>query len=343
MKKLAILVLTIVVFSTTNAQQMIATLNHNDTISVYYGINALQQSYEAAVNGDIITLSPGTFNSVGISKLITLRGAGMYPDTVAGTEATVIQGISINVGTSTEYTFTMEGISISGTMYVHHGEYLNFIKCYFNQVHPSTESTTSGDYHTVTGLSFINCIIGRFVPSYSQTGTYGIRYGGNLNYTQFINSVILELGNGNTPSLYNCVAYIYPANNITISNSIVFCNIIADDVNALSSFNSIGIYTGTGDTTYFHYDNLGDHNLSNYSSFDSVFSTFRGTYNQGVDFHLLESIANTHRGADGTEMGIYGGQYPFDPRVSIPTMRINAARRSNANGNLEVNVEVNED
>ncbi|MCR4816203.1 MAG: hypothetical protein K5842_03325 [Bacteroidales bacterium] len=139
------------------------------------------------------------------------------------------------------------------------------------------------------------------------------------------------------------MALIFPNNSVSITNSIVYFNSIANGVNALASFNSIGVYTGTGDTTYFHYDNLGDHNLSNYNSFDSVFSTFRGTYDQGVDFHLLESIANTHRGTDGTEIGIYGGQYPFDPRVSIPTLRINAARRSNANGNLEVDVEVVED
>jgi hypothetical protein len=57
----------------------VATLEHNGTLSNYYGENALATAHEAAVNGDVITLSSGQFESSGyltITKAITIRGAG---------------------------------------------------------------------------------------------------------------------------------------------------------------------------------------------------------------------------------------------------------------------------
>ena len=54
-----------------------ATLNHEGTISTFYGTVALRQAHAAAVSGDVITLSSGTFLSTDISKAVTIRGAGM--------------------------------------------------------------------------------------------------------------------------------------------------------------------------------------------------------------------------------------------------------------------------
>lgn len=80
MKKSIILAIALVMSVATFAQQL-ATLNHNDSITVYYGMNALQQAHASAVNGDIITLSSGIFNSVNITKAVTIRGAGAWTDT----------------------------------------------------------------------------------------------------------------------------------------------------------------------------------------------------------------------------------------------------------------------
>ena len=77
MKKSIILALSLVLSVATFAQQL-ATLNHNGTTTAYYGMNALQQAHSAAVNGDIITLSSGIFNSVDITKAVTIRGAGAW-------------------------------------------------------------------------------------------------------------------------------------------------------------------------------------------------------------------------------------------------------------------------
>ena len=96
----ALFVLLLVVAGTKNAlaQTQVATLQHGEEISVFYGQNAFVEAHAAAETGDIITLSSGTFVKTPITKAITLRGAGCAIDTVANTNPTVIgQNIEKNV------------------------------------------------------------------------------------------------------------------------------------------------------------------------------------------------------------------------------------------------------
>lgn len=68
MKKLFSLMLLFVATVLTNnafAQgSLLATLNHEGTISTFYGAQAWKNAHDAAVNGDVITLSSGTFVAV---------------------------------------------------------------------------------------------------------------------------------------------------------------------------------------------------------------------------------------------------------------------------------------
>lgn len=93
----------------------IATLQHEGEFTHYYGAGALSSAYSAAVDGDIITLSPATFTSPGtIDKGITLRGAG-----VEAIEKTYISGnVRFHSTDSTRVT-TVEGIKFSGRTYVY--------------------------------------------------------------------------------------------------------------------------------------------------------------------------------------------------------------------------------
>ena len=78
MKKLLSFLFALVCAMTSFAQtSLMATLNHEGTISTFYGTTALQQAHAAAVSGDVITLSSGTFLSTDITKAVTIRGAGM--------------------------------------------------------------------------------------------------------------------------------------------------------------------------------------------------------------------------------------------------------------------------
>ena len=95
MKKtfLLVVLMSLIGFNYVAAQSsLIATLSHENDVKVFYGASALKEAHEAAVGGDVITLSSGRFNAVDITKAITLRGAGMALDTVYHNEPTVLSG-----------------------------------------------------------------------------------------------------------------------------------------------------------------------------------------------------------------------------------------------------------
>lgn len=54
MRKILFLILAVCLSATAFAQVPMATLDHNDTITVFYSHLALQQAYNAAVEGDIV-------------------------------------------------------------------------------------------------------------------------------------------------------------------------------------------------------------------------------------------------------------------------------------------------
>lgn len=329
MKKMLLLTLATLFATSTFAQQQLATLNHNDSITVYYGASALQQAHAAAVNGDIITLSPGAFNSVNITKAITLRGAGMFPDTAAGTDPTILlNDFTLTINNDSLHSLYMEGINCSGSdMYCAIAYNPQFIKCYFREI-------TISDNGTMQDATFINCVINRFNNVF-----------GRATSTQFVNSIILDCGYRGNPTLINCVAKLDNApssiNGVSVNNSIVYCDNYRTSVNAYTSFNSVGLYIGNDARDYFFYEGLPNHNLYNYRGFESVFKNFRGSYSDGITFELLDSVAATCLGNDGTQVGIYGGIMPFDPSVRNPLIKkCNVASRSTADGKLAVDIEI---
>lgn len=335
MKKLYLLLAAILIASTAFAQQQLATLNHNDSITVFYGGSALQNAHAAAVAGDIITLSPGSFNSVNITKAITLRGAGMFSDTVAGTQPTVLlDNFTLTIEQDSLHSLYMEGIYCAGEkMYYSKVYNPRFVKCYFRNIY-------NNNFNIMRDATFINCIITRF-----ENGFSGGLSNGYARYTQFINSVVMEgyFLNAGNPIFLNSIVSLSPndIDKVSATNSIFYYNHNGNpSVNSYTSFNCIGINFASG-KTFFNYNGIPNHNLHNFNSYESVFKTFRGSYNDGIDFQLVDSVAATCLGTDGTQVGIYGGMMPFDPSVRNPLIKkCNVASRSTADGKLAVDIEI---
>lgn len=330
MKKLLSFFVVVCLTTSVFAQQQIATLLHNDSITVYYGVYALQSAHAAAVNGDVITLSDGTFNSVNITKAVTIRGAGMWADTIARTMPTILQGdFTITVPQDSTYWLTMEGIYHYQTVKFQTVHNPLFLKCKFKNFHHSSSSTS-----VMNNARFINCIIESW-DSY-ENSTY------LANGTEFINSVILHMSQS-TCKLVNCVAQILNsyAGEKTIINSIVYCNNSNNgSSNSLTSFYTIGInYYDT--RTYFDLSVVNGNNLWNYTAFNQVFKNFNGTYSDAVNFELKDNIASSRLGTDGTQVGIFGGQIPFNPSVRNPLIgRTTVGRTTTSEGKLEVDIEI---
>ena len=355
MKKALLLLTALCIASLGFAQLPFATLTHNDSIRVYYGNNALQQAHAAAVGGDVITLSQGSFYAVNITKAVTIRGAGMFRDERAGTNATVLQNdFSINVS-DTINRLCITGIWHDNTITCTNAYRPQFIKCRFNTFRTLHAAHTTSTSSVIRYATFVNCILYNWNNSTNNSIW-------DAQFTSFLNSIIANQSNWASPdALINCVAKqsnnASHTNSKSITNSIVYYDYTSNNIspNGYTSFNTIGINYGYINNTYqyryFNMTNVSTHNLHNIPSsntstnpFSTVFTTFRGTYSDGMSMALNENIATTILGNDSTQVGIYGGQFPWDPSVSNPLIgHINAALRTNAAGLLEVDVEILDD
>ena len=172
MKKSIILALTLVMSVATFAQQL-ATLNHNDSITVYYGMNALQQAHASAVNGDIITLSSGIFNSVNITKAVTIRGAGAWADTNGNSNTIIYNETTLTIPNDATHHLTMEGLYFINDVVYRTLYNPQFTKCHFHNL------KWDGSINTMQNATITNCIVECFYNYYS--GNQWVAQGTDFN------------------------------------------------------------------------------------------------------------------------------------------------------------------
>lgn len=327
----ALFVLLLTVAGTKNAlaQTLVATLQHGDDISFYYGSDALRNAHEAAENGDIITLSSGSFASPvnnTIDKAITLRGAGCVADSISGVQPTKINDCYFHIEDE-ELTLTVEGIYFSNVAFgkLYHPK---FVKCNIDFI--GNNSWDSWVY--LDNAQFTNCKFGgfRFAKTHNTTFINCVIWytentdNSDITITAF-NSIIRLRGYAEALSAYNCIFTTY-------------------DWGAVSgysvAYNCIGIKMG--------YNSLFDvttYDCVEYNELSDVFETFEGFENDNFDFTepfvLKEEIATGFLGNDGTEVGIHGGFMPYTSRPSYQIVRqYNVPNKSDAQGHMNVGIEL---
>lgn len=365
MKKISFLLVALICSISMSVAQVtvIATLSHDGKLSHYTGKDALKAAYNAAVDGDIITLSPGTFNSTGdFSKGITVRGAGIDADI-----ETYIQGDVYFYSKDSTLVTTIEGIKFSNNVKVGNdasGEgqgKMKFVKNYFNT---EVRFTKAGTYSSVSGPEcyFYDDVINNFL--YFDESTYPCAVFSNCfvtvpysnlkttTTTTFVNCII----NYVIGSFYRDVEIIY-SNYLTYLNCIFYWRIsqsancrlpsTATAINCLA--NVWNIYKG-GSTSYvWILDDLpagsSIHNWYNHDTdLSKLFKTYRGgQWTKGETFELTDSIAALYLGTDGTQVGMQGGAYPYTSVVSYPVITtFNAASATTKEGILKVEAIVDE-
>lgn len=326
---------------TAQAQTQIATLNHEGTVSMFYDADALKSAYEKAVDGDVITLSAGSFNAVNFSKNITVRGAGMgvQVDSAAATIApTILVGsFTVSAAGTTAQHFSLEGIKTDQTtLTIQNAARAQFIKCKFYTVHFIVSSTSQKNsyltfihcyfannmYGTSTILNATSCFINGFNPYHSKTSSY------DNNFT--FNNCVLTLSSS--------------INSGKIVNSIMN-NCILIDSNSSS----------TGSTSYIPISSTPTYCLYK-GPFNDAFANFNDTisgYHNAIftgselfvpnTFGKLTAEAKKHLGSDGTEVGIYGGSLPFDPTPFYPQItNFKVAPKTTSSGTLRVDMDITE-
>ncbi len=337
---------------------ILATLHHNGQIKTFYGTNAFIEASSAAADGDVITLSSGTFNAPvdTITKVITVRGAGMELDTLNNVEPTIINGnIVLNTPETSSSKLIFEALDLSDSIfYASTLKSPQFIKCRMDYV-------SARNNGRMINAQFLHCIISENIRlSVNSSATLVNSY---VSYPYSVDSKTSNF------EFQNCVLYMSQPGYIessVIRNSIIVHTYGGRDSYgtkyyslspSTTAYNCVGVWTyqsgyKSNSTSYlFHFQTNTTNTCLTISSSSSTNTyVFKNWY-----FHddRLENFANTrlelgdsfkskYLGSDGTEVGIYGGKLPFDPLSTNPRItKCEVDAKTTADGKLSVKVEVN--
>ena len=314
MKKFFLSLVAMMIATVSFAQNtLVATLTHGDEISMYYGIYAYQNAMKAAVDGDVINLSGGVFESTNITKSVTIRGTGINdanPTYIRG-------GFSIEIKDSINR-LTIEGVRINNDITAK-GQLNNayFVKDYVSRF------TTSG---TIKNATFANCEIANLYI-----------YSANSSL-QCINSIIniysmdRSCSSTSSATFVNCVLtdnQYYSSYYVSMFMNCIFSNTSSTSVLILPSSATVVNCVSTRD----------------------IFGAIIGKNNKIADLSifkdsnpyndLTDEAKATYLGTDGTPVGIYGGALPYNTTPSYPQItKMNVANKTTADGKLSVEIEV---
>lgn len=330
MKNLNLIVFTALtlIASQVTAQQRVA-LHSAGTTSIFSGVNPFLDAYNAAIEGDTIYLPGGNLPyPTTINKGLVIYGAGHYPDFSEVTSPTILNG-GLNIGADAD-NLKMEGLQINGN--------LNFA---FNSKIDSVEIrrcriTGSLNYQYSSGSNFCEdntiyqCVVDGDVILSNTAG-------GNLS-----NSYVRRVVNGTNWGLSNNIFSFTGGGPLqNLNNSFISGNIFL--------FSGGSVYTGG--LNNFAYNvflstpavgNSVFENNYNEVDLDGFFVNQSGfTFSYDEDYHLSDPAS--FPGVDGTEVGLYGGLYPYkegavpsNPHFIFKDIDI----QTNPSGQLNVNIQV---
>ena len=326
MKKLFLTLLVALVATVSGYAQasLVATLSHEGETTAFYGAEALSSALTAAADeGDVITLSSGTFVAANITKSVTIRGAGMSANQF-GALPTVISG-TLSMASNNN---TIEGIYFDDEVRV--SGYTNdnnfFIKCRFK----SFTQTGSGNAYN---QRFLHCKIADYFSLLSAASS------------SFSNCIISMLTGYGKYNVNNCILLWVNVNNNrnpnVLANSSISNSIICSNGTIGLSFNSSVLLTSNvGNKEEFWTKSAQTSNVT-VEDLSTVIKDFVEAYNDDQTYELTTTGA-AYLGTDDTQVGIYGGNMAFDATPTNPQItKAKVASRSSADGKLSIEIEVN--
>lgn len=325
-------------FAQVVSEAISATLQRGESTTVYYGTDALKQALENAGEGNIITLSSGTFSTpANFNKSVKIYGAGYEDDTLTGVARTFLAGGVTMDGLDGQHPdyFYMEGVWINGDVNINKLETdtlilgTKFVKCRTGSFNIKCNSdatvlrqclingSVNGNSTIATAFLVQNCYISDRVQWFDTKSAilvdhcilpynyYGERpHGPYLFKNSFINTTV-DIG----ASVVNCIG-----NNNSLSRG--------------GNNNLTNCYT--------NYEDWGAY-------LASIFADGQGN----LDYTLSNTqiprrweIANpdVFIGDDGTAVGPAGGDYPWDKIPSTPRIISSKIGNKTVGGKLHVTV-----
>ena len=345
MKKFFLLMMACGVALWGRAQQgtdvLMATLQHGDEVSMYYGKTALEEAYTAAADsGDVVTLSAGRFTFSGyMQKSLTIVGNGFLSDMENGVFPTVItsrlqfkpRDVVDDDGETVTEAVKVDGVHLEGlkienpVVYSSSGTVRNLTikKCLFTN--PDSYGRVLSLSTSTENVVIQQCVLGGCIDFWEEE---------QRNHQNFyiVGSFVDWL---KTPKEYCTIRIDHSIvrgnflNNVNISNSIMECYTVSGSVvnNCIFLNQNPSDLVGAGNWVNCKYAGIFEESMNDLA-WDGV-KTFKLKYPE------------EYIGTDGTQVGLYGGPYPYNPTPSIPQIKESHIDTTvAADGKLKVSVTV---
>lgn len=324
---MAVAVTFILSVATAFAQGQYALLTHEGQTTVFRGADALINANNAATDGDLITLSEGQFTGTGIYKNITLRGSGMGVNGGKTTRLTVNDDIngqyeyfSLRVSSPDGGGMLIEDISYDGEgIVIQGGNRIDLVRC-------NTAVRFGADINSVQDMRIINCFINSSIDnsrgSDNKPQIIGSVIDGNASGVQAVNCVLEKKGDKSV--FVNCILtkdrYFSSRKDITYDHCVIIYEL---------------------DESYDNYFDSDYADLQEHAPDCKMFKKATPVFKEAGFYNLLDENATEWLGNDGTQVGIYGGNLPFDRAsnvLSIKTLKV--ADKTDPEGILKLEVEI---
>lgn len=312
------------------ADGLTATLQHGETMTAFDGATGLQSAYNAAADGDVITLSPGQFTSVTtIAKSVRIVGA--YGNSNTAANATYLSSaFTVNADN-----VTLEGLSFKGAVTLAEINNCTIKRCWITSLKQSGNHT--------------NTLVSQCVLQVDEAIASGVNYGirnSTIGYFAASNNAT------KVANITNCYIVHFYELNTTVNTSY-------KQPYAVYKNNVIRVHRTTSGTSSFTLNSPSEFYYNYFLQTQSYSSNLtsvanpsfaagcvnKGNTNSGQSYLTTFPDKNTEsfskKGEDGTSVGVTGGEgwqeYPGIPRITY--MKIDAQTDDKGKLNATINVQ----
>lgn len=300
--------MSIIAFSATAQTTQLATLQHQDQVSIFYGAESLKQAVAAASDGDVITLSAGQFDAPTFDKELTVRGAGMgIIDAPGYSIPTIIKG-----GSRAEKALTIEAVNINDLLVV---DDVTIEKSNVDRLSQAV-SSYAGNVTIIQSRVYISELYKSNITAINSRISNSFRASNYCKSANLLNC-ILYYGDSYSGDIYN----------LTLTNCVVMTS------------NRIGLAGSVAAYNCILCGNINTQNASVNST--NLIRTDITTVFKDEGFYELLDEFKSFVTTDGTEVGIYGGNLGFTQTPNNPKItKFTVAPRTSADGKLSVEIQV---
>lgn len=336
MKKMnypAILVLMLIFMAIISQGQSLVAVQNGGTPRFY---SILEEAINNAQNKDTIYIPGGAYSFkdswITIDKELHLIGCGHHPDSAKVLPTVLNAHIKLISGASNS---SFEGFLLNGDFVVPSDDEdvdnITIQRCSFSSIRLSRLS----EYWLVSENVVIGAVIGGYNSPYAKN---------NVFTNNFIGSTIYYFGQNNTfkNNYINCNGC-----NFNLIDGCYFTNNIFD-LNHSEPF-IYQVIASVFENNIFFWSNyipascINKNNIFSQSSSTTFNNNNLKYFDYKEDYHLKPDSPGKNAGTDGTDIGLYGGAYPWK-EGAIPSnphyQRVQISPKTDNSGKLNVKVKV---